>query len=386
MTYTETHTLAFAKPTIRGLQHRAVDGQMTSLIESVMTQGIKVRGWSMEKALTLGDDGTFYGRDFLNPDENAGNQYDYRMYAILHFERADGAKPGGTELASVLRTLAQRSEGQAFGRWTLAMVDGAEYVKPGDDDDEISANVNADLIGYVDVQIPDDFETHFSHLFGRDAHIARIRAALEAAIMSNWNSRFNVALAGPPGCGKSDICASLKRALGEDAVLEFDATATTGAGAIKELSERDILPRVLIVEEIEKTDEKSLNYLMSLCDIRGEIRKTTARAQIQRNVKMLVIATVNDLDGFRKMASGALASRFANVIGFSRPSREQLAMILTREVQKIGGDDAWIAPALDYCEQIGETDPRAVIALCLCGRDKLVTGEYQKMLAETAIV
>ena len=40
-------------------------------------------------------------------------------------------------------------------------------------------------------------------------------------------------------------------------------------------------------------------------------------------------------------------------------------------------------PTLDYCEQQGITDPRQVTALCLCGREMLITGEYQKMLADT---
>jgi MoxR-like ATPase len=166
--------------------------------------------------------------------------------------------------------------------------------------------------------------------------------------------------------------------------MEFDATATTAAGAIKELAEREILPRVLVVEEIEKADEKSLAFLLALCDLRGEIRKTTARATIQRDTKLLVIATVNNVELFQKLQAGALASRFANKIGFSRPSREQLAMILEREVSKIDGDSRWIKPALDYCEERDITDPRQVIALCLCGRDMLITGEYQEMLKDTA--
>jgi hypothetical protein len=305
------------------------------------------------------------------------------MYVAISFYREDGKKPGLNEFESILRTLHNRAGQPAFGKWALASVDGNTYIAPGDDDD-ISANVNADLIGYADVNIPEGWDSNFAHLFGRDAHVARIRMALEAAIMSHWSNRFHCALIGPPGCGKSDICGSLKRALGEDAVMEFDATATTAAGAIKELAEREILPRVLVVEEIEKADEKSLAFLLALCDLRGEIRKTTARATIQRDTKLLVIATVNNVELFQKLQAGALASRFANKIGFSRPSREQLAMILEREVSKIDGDSRWIKPALDYCEERDITDPRQVIALCLCGRDMLITGEYQEMLKDTA--
>jgi MoxR-like ATPase len=166
--------------------------------------------------------------------------------------------------------------------------------------------------------------------------------------------------------------------------MEYDATATTAAGAIKDLAEREILPRVLVVEEIEKADEKALAFLLALCDLRGEIRKTTARATIQRDTKVFVIATVNNVDLFEKVLAGALASRFANKIYFKRPSRDTLAMILDREVAKVDGDEAWIKPTLDYCDDRDITDPRQVIALTLTGADMWLSGEYQTMLADTS--
>lgn len=380
MTYTETHTITFEKPAKRNLQEKVIYSNYTALTVSVFDKTRTIRGWSASPDFSKGEDGTF--RVKIETDDE-DFPYLYKTFVAVTFTREDDKTPEFNELASILRTMAKRSISPAFGQWKMTEVDEKPYVIP--EDDEVSTNVNVDMIGYTEVEMPDDFESYFSHLFGRDSHIARIKSSLEAAIMSDWANRFHCALIGPPGCGKSDICGTIKRALGEDAVMEFDATATTAAGAIKELAEREILPRVLIVEEIEKADEKSLNYLMALCDLRSEIRKTTARATIQRDVKMLVIATVNNLELFEKMASGALASRFANKIGFPRPTREQLAMILTREVGKIDGDEAWIAPTLDFCEDKEITDPREAIALCLCGREKLVTGEYQTMLAETSV-
>jgi hypothetical protein len=173
---------------------------------------------------------------------------------------------------------------------------------------------------------------------------------------------------------------------GEESVLEFDATAMTAAGAMKELSEAEILPRVIIIEEIEKADEKSLNFLLAVLDMRAEVRKVTARASIQRDTKLFGIATVNNTDLFEKIASGALASRFAHHIYFQRPTREQMRMILQREILKLPekGNLAWADPALDYCDKYGITDPRKATAICLSGRDQLITGEYQKMLEATS--
>jgi hypothetical protein len=375
MTYTESHAITLTKPAKRQLQDKVIRGNQTGLIASVVNKSVTVRGWSIDPSITEAE------MSWLQQPAEDG--YVYTMFLTVSFSREDDKKPDTFEFASLMRTLAKRANTPNYGSWTLATVDGEPYNMPGDDDENAS-EIKTELIGYADVTVPDDYEENFTHLFGLEAHIARIKFALEAGIMSDWRNRFHCALVGPPGCGKSDICGTLKRIFGEDAVMEFDATATTAAGAIKELAEREILPRVLLVEEIEKADPKSLAFLLALCDLRGEIRKTTARATIQRDTKVLVVATVNDYELFGTLQAGALASRFANTIWFQRPSRDTLIRILTREVMKINGDDAWVRPAIDFAEEQGIDDPRMVIALCLCGRDKLLTGEYQKMLALTA--
>lgn len=379
--FIETHTLVFAKSSKRALRDDVITDNFGGLFTSILNKSMTVRGWSLSTAVQGDEEGaTFYARE---DSDQEGFKYEYRAYALLTFKRADGNSPNPGELDSFLRTLHGRAAQQAFGAWVLADVDGKVYEVP--DDDDVSRNINADQIGYVEVAIPENWEEYFGHLFGLDAHIARVRAAIEAGIASDFNNRFHVVLAGKPGCGKSDICRSLQRALGEEAVMEYDATAMTGAGAIKDLTEREILPRVLVIEEIEKADEKSLQFLLGLMDTRGEIRKTTARTKIQRDTKLLVIATVNNYDRFKSMNAGAVESRFSNKLGFKRPSRELLARILTREVRKINGNADWIKPTLDYCDDHGITDPRQVISLCLCGREGWLDGSYAETLSATAI-
>jgi hypothetical protein len=379
--YSESHTITFTKPAKRSLRDDVISGNFTALFNSILTKSMTVRGWDVREDVRDSENSAgFWTRE---DTEDGDAPYLYRAYALVTFTRDDGKTPNVGELASFVRTLHTRAGQPSFGKWTLSELDGKPYELT--DEDDVSANINSDMIGYVEVEIPEDWDSHFAHLFGRNAHIGRIRGAIEAGIQSDFNNRFHCALVGPPGCGKSDICRSLQRALGEESVMEYDATAMTGAGAIKDLTEREILPRILVVEEIEKADEKSLAFLLGLMDMRGEIRKTTARTKIQRDTKLLVIATVNNYERFKSMNAGALESRFANKLGFSRPSREQLAMILTREVTKIHGNAEWIKPTLDYCEDHNLTDPRQVISLALCGRDGWLDGSYAAMLEETVI-
>lgn len=371
----ETHTLVLTKLAERSLQEKVIQKNIDGLLAKVNTRTLTIAGWTLEQDKVLGN-----GRGWTQHyDYGNGSTYKYEIFLNLEYSHRD-KKPDKNMFASMCRSVFTSSAQAVLGRWVLSTVDGKEYVPP----DENAIPLSDDFIGYTEVVIPDNFESYFEHLYGLDAHVQRIRKALEAGLMSNWLHRFNCSLIGPPGCGKSDVCQSLKRALGDEAVLEFDATATTAAGAIKELAEREILPRIIVVEEIEKADEKAMSFLLAALDLRAEIRKTTARATIQRDTKLFAVATVNNHELFFRQQAGALASRFSNKIWFKRPTREMLQMILEREVSKMQGDFAWIGPTLDWCDKMDITDPRQVITTCLCGRDDLITGDYQKMLEETS--
>jgi MoxR-like ATPase len=277
------------------------------------------------------------------------------------------------------------------GKWDLAKVDGEDWkakkaAEAQDEKDKASVE-----IGYLRLEIPEDFESYFDHLYGLEAHISRVKRAIEGTMETGWKKRLHCVLIGPPGCGKSDIAHTVKEAFGAENVLEFDATSTTMAGAQKELAERAEsgvgLPRVLLVEEIEKADEKALAWLLSLMDLRGEIRKTTARGKINTDTKMICIATANDIPTLKRIASGALYSRFSNKIYFRRPTRELLGRILEREVNLLRerGNMAWIEPTLNLADKIKTTDPREVISLMLCGRDALLDGKFQQEYLATAV-
>lgn len=372
----ETHTLVLTKLAERSLQDKVVNKNRDGLVSAVNTRSLTVNGWTLEPDLTLGN-GMGWKQHY---DHETDANYRYEMYLTISYSRRDDKPADKNVLHAMCRAVFTKSAQPILGRWTLSMVDGKEYVPP----DENSIMLSEDFIGYAEVNIPDNAAEYFSHLYGLDAPVKRIQRSIEAAMMSGWESRFHQVLVGPPGCGKSDILGSYKKMFGEEAVLEFDATATTAAGAIKELAERDILPRMLFIEEIEKVEEKQTSHLLSIMDLRAEIRKTTARATIQRDTRILCMATVNNYELFCKLAAGALASRFGEPIWFQRPSRGTLELILQREVAKLGGDFAWIAPALDYCEEQAIEDVRAVIGICLCGRELLITGEFQEMMRATS--
>ena len=365
---TEKHTVTLTKHTIRQLRDRVINDNITAIVASANNKSLAVAGWIIE------DRGWF--REDANTVEH---NHVYTITVQVTYDRADDKKPNSETFKSICHTMFTRAAQPAFGRWTLATVDGNPYVAP----EEAIANTG-DEVHYTETDIPPDWEDYFDHLFGLDPHIRRIRKSLEAAINSDWKNRFHSVLVGPPGCGKSDIGRSVRAALGEDAVWELDATATTAAGIYKELSEMEILPRVILLEEIEKAPEAAMSVLLGILDMRGEIRKVTARADIQRDTKCVAIATVNDYALFQKLQAGALSSRFTNVIHFKRPTRETLALILTREVGKVEGNPEWITPTLDYCEAHDITDPRQVISICLCGADDLLDGSYQTMLDATS--
>jgi len=222
---------------------------------------------------------------------------------------------------------------------------------------------------------------HFDGLYGLDPQIDVLLSALQTAKDTNYTKRFHSVLYGKPGCGKSEILRCVKRMVGEEGVIEFDGTQTTAAGAIAILQEAATVPPFLIVEEIEKVPDQAFMWLLGALDERAEIRKVTARGVIHRKVPFVCAATVNDIDLFKKRNEGAMASRFAHKLYCPRPGAEILRRILRREVASMQGNEEWIEPAIEYCMKVeGETDPRRAIAVCLTGRDKLLTGEFQANL------
>lgn len=368
--HTESHVLTFTRKMDRALQVKSYRNSVDLLIDGIASQTRTQRGWSFD------EDVAGYVE---NTDVTDGREYSWK----LHVDFASATtKPTETEFASIVYTLYGRAIKPAGGKWKLTHVDGKPYAVPSSDD-TVSLKMEADQIGYADCEIPEDWDSHFEHLYGLDAHIARVKAALAAAIASNWRNRFNTVLSGPPGCGKSDIALSMKAALGEHAVMSFDATATTAAGMIKALNDAEIMPRVIVFEEIEKASPDALAPLLGIADQRGEIVKTTARGTVDKSVKALCIATVNDFELFGKLQAGALASRFSNKVHFKRPGREIGMRILRREIAKVEGDQDWAAPAYDYCESHGIEDVREMISICLCGADSLLDGSFQKMMDET---
>lgn len=366
-----SRTVRFSKDAGRALDDAKSEAQLHAIMSAV-TAGQKARGWTV---------GFEDGRATFRQLPNRSGGYVYTVDVAVACKPSKLRSTLGQEFENIVAMMHAKAM-QPANRWRVSHIDGEPYVAKEVERIEVDSS---EEIGYAPLNMPEDaeWEAAFDHLYGLDDYTLMIRRQIEAAEMSGWQQRVNIALVGPPACGKSDICKSLKKVLGEEAVLEFDGTSTTQAGAQQELAEREELPRILLVEEIEKAPEASLQWLLSVLDLRGEVRKTTARGNILREVHMVGICTVNDWELFQNMKSGALASRFAMPLFFRRPSREILWKILDREVRKMGGNTAWIEPTLDFADEMHVTDPRKLIAWCLTGREMLLTGEYQKMLRRT---
>jgi chromosomal replication initiation ATPase DnaA len=288
--------------------------------------------------------------------------------------------------ADILERLATAGQHTKFNKYPWQVLTDGKATK-GSPAPVVVKPIIKDAKDYYD-KINTDPGTLFDKFYNREPQIKRALSAIQAAKDSGFNNRFNVVFHGPPGCGKTDLMRTFGRMLGEEneAYTHMDATSMTAAGVAKMLLENDYIPPVLFVEEIEKSDENSLKWLLGVADIRGEIRRTNFRiGNAARNVKMLVVASVNNMKLFRSVMSGALASRFPIDIYCPRPDRETLRRILEREVKKNNGKMEWIEPTLVYCfDQKKWNDPRKLLPVCLCGKDDLLDGSYQKAMEDTA--
>jgi hypothetical protein len=239
---------------------------------------------------------------------------------------------------------------------------------------------------YGTAKIPDKDLT-FPGIFGREPHIHRITSAVRLALETKLQKRHHCILHGPPGCGKSEILERFGQQLGPEgqAYLSIDAPSTTQAGITQKLMEAPNIPPILMIEEIEKTQESALTWLLGIMDQRGKITRLNFRTGYQfRNIRVLVLATANNIELFRRVMSGALESRFSHKVYCSRPDEEVMAKILEREIRDVNGDTRWIAPTIEFCMgELDITDPREIVPICLCGQDKLLDGSYQEIVRKT---
>ncbi len=242
-------------------------------------------------------------------------------------------------------------------------------------------------VEYADFTLPANWKDYFRDIYDRDDQLEVVMSALREAVDSRFANRFNVILFGPAGSGKSDICRQLKRMLPPDSYLEFDCTNTTMAGAIEELRGRERMPRVLILEEAEKADPDAKRWLLAATDLRAEIRKVTFRGTVQRDTHLVCVATANDLGALRAELAGALESRFPFQVECPHPDERTMRKILERELRRRVGfresDLAWIEPVIAFGQELGITDPRKLVAYCLCGKDQLLTGGYLDRVRRT---
>lgn len=362
--FTITHNVSLYKTGLRRTREEKLRRQLDRIIERALSGRRKERGWIISIA----------NSPQWSIPINVNDEYAWLVELSIS---CNNAKRTVESLQQDFDIIIQfiGSAGAVNG-WEITAIDGQA----------VNANKDERLptpIGYTPVEIPVNWSENFEHIYARESQIEILISCLRAGIDSAFQNRFHCALIGDPACGKTETLKALKAVVGRDAVLEYDATATTQAGAIKDLDSRDELPRILIVEEIEKTDPDSLRWLLSVMDHRAEIRKITARQQILRETRMLTLATVNDYPLFLKLMYGALASRFTYHLHFPRPDQALLRRILEREVERSHGKKVWIKPTLEYAEENEIYDPRRIVAICLCGKDQLLgQKEYQKRLKE----
>jgi chromosomal replication initiation ATPase DnaA len=166
---------------------------------------------------------------------------------------------------AIFHNLIRSAKSTKFGKYPWLPIEGTTYPEDYNtiEDEPIRDQVKT-IKDYGKLSLKKG--SHFDHLYDRDPHIDRMMAALETAVATDFQKRYHVVLYGPPGCGKTDILLSAGKMMGKEneAYFKFDATSTTQAMALDILLKSEYIPPVLLVEEIEKTDEKKFTMAIRI--------------------------------------------------------------------------------------------------------------------------
>lgn len=309
---------------------------------------------------------SFQGTPQVKPTDVAG-RYKLSFALRRRGQRRFDLEAAQAKSQDIAERLLQRLPGwRKDGQPTIAGMD--------DDSKELTIDELLSPIGDKDII------NNFSHIYDRDVQIKEILESIRLARATDMKVRHHVLLYGSPGAGKTEILLTLSAIFGDIACKRLDATATTKAGAERMILDAPVVPPLILIEEGEKVNEANLPWMLSVLDSRGEIIKTTARMDVRRLAKCLVIMTVNDLDKFRNFHYGALYDRFSLPLYCPIPDRNLIRRVLLRELESIpDGDPAWIDPAIEYALEHEHTHQiRRIKAVMAIGRERLLDGSYQR--------
>lgn len=233
----------------------------------------------------------------------------------------------------------------------------------------------------------DAIDTFFHGIYERDEQIRTIHAAVEMSVVTDGEILPHVLLYGRPGSCKTVLMERFKAwydstSPGFERVAFVDGTTMTKAGLerwLLEMATDDCLPSVLVLDEIEKQEKDNLLSLLSIMGSGIIARLNAIMGNRREKAKFVIVGICNDEKVLRDWRDGALWSRFGgNRLPCVRPSKELCQRILYEMVCKIpGGKTEWADAALQFgWERLGQRDIRE-IKDHLCGRDRLLTGEWQ---------
>lgn len=224
----------------------------------------------------------------------------------------------------------------------------------------------------------------FDDIYDRGAHLRVINDAVQTHALTAGGLRAHTLLYGEPGGCKSSLLERLKTVYDDDfeRMVFLDATTMSKAGFerwILEHSEAGTLPEVVVLEEIEKVDNKDNLKCLGSVMASGYLMRTNANiGRRQTPAKFLVMATCNDEEALKGFMRGFIWDRFTNQEPCTLPTPEVMHKILLDKIAAIpGGNDEWAGHAMNLARAMGVRTPRKIIGF-LAGRHRLEDGTYQR--------
>src|SRR5690349_7669588 len=185
-TEVQNHVIHISKEAGRTLADDVIQKFVDQMISAVNTSGRIQRGWKLSLRPVAEGSTEWYRIEYLTQSMTGPRKYHLFFDLTGKNTKSDGERES-RDAATVLD-----AKGASFGGkpFVVDAIDGEKWEQSAESRKAgIRGEGGSDIVGYAPFNLPDNWSTYFTHLFGLDAQIRRVIKTVKLAEETDFRKR-----------------------------------------------------------------------------------------------------------------------------------------------------------------------------------------------------